>query len=341
MSFRFFVALGAASLLFVPDLAHACEPPSCTASTTPRGGNLPGNAIAIPYRAGSGAPAFRLVDGAGADIATTLKPDAWSGGQLLVPTKPLPAGRVDLVWNETCGSTGEVHRSFSVGSDFALPTAIGTLEAVNRQVGALTVNTASGSCVNEVQAVTFDLQIDPTKELRAYREVVAYEISIDGDPMGWRFYGSSIEADDGPLQFATIHSVCGDRKPYDDNGPALGIHTLSVKAHVAGATTDPPPVTRKINLSCTDDTQPDPSDGAVTVPTSAPQTDRAASNAGPAATTTAAPAPSSAPDSSSGCHASSSSQHEPLSLLALVGMATWLRRKAAALSASRAASRTR
>lgn len=343
MSSRFFVALGATALLFVPDIAHACTAPLCTGSTVPRGGNLPSNAIAIPYLPGSGAPTFKLVDGAGADIATTVKSDPWSGGQLLVPTKALPAGKVDLVFAETCGGPGgEQRKSFSVGSDVALPNAVGTLKAVNRAVGDITVSTSSGSCINHVQAVTFDLQIDPTNELRAYREVISYRVAVDGEDMIWPGYGSSVEADDGPLTFARIHAVCSDRKAGDNNGPPLGIHTLSVKAHVAGATTDPPPALLAINLSCTDATQPEQPKSAVDVPTStpSPHVDPPPSNA-PAASSPAAPAPNSASDDTSGCNASRSSTGSPFALLALAGFVTWLRRKAAGPRASRAASRTK
>jgi MYXO-CTERM domain-containing protein len=51
----------------------------------------------------------------------------------------------------------------------------------------------------------------------------------------------------------TLHAACGTRNQSDDNGPALGVHEIGMRAHVAGAASDPSEVVGFFNFSCTDE----------------------------------------------------------------------------------------
>lgn len=331
MRSRVFLAalVGTALLVASQRPAAACSPPSCRAATAPRGGNIPNNAPAIPFLAGTPttpAPSFRLVAG-DTTIATTLKTDSsYGAGSLLVPSAPLPSGGVDLVWDEACGNPQpvEVRRHFSVGSPVALPTAAGAVTATNRTVGTRNVGTASGSCTTDIEAVSFDITLDPTTELRGYREITTFEIRLDDQAVAWPYYGTAREADDGPLTIATLHAACGTRASYDDNGAPLGIHTVSVRAHVAGATTDPPAVSTNVNFSCTDATVPPPPAETKDAGVAEPNDDRHVVEKDGAPEPTNA---TSAPASDSGCTMTHAQASSPLAIFGLFALAALRRRK--------------
>jgi hypothetical protein len=197
-----------------------------------------------------------VLDPNNAEVLTTVKPDPWwTGGFLLVPTTPLGTGNgYHLTYVESCsfGATaGEVKQAFDVGSSVTLPTSAGALHGTGRVVGPRNVPTSSGSCTSKIDAVAIDVRIAPTPELLSFAPITSFKVFIDGQEATDTYYGRGKVDADG-IVVTTIVAACGTRAPSDSNGPTLGVHKIGVRAHVAGAATDPPEVVASFNFSCTD-----------------------------------------------------------------------------------------
>ena len=256
-------AAGLAAVAFVAvctatQNAAACSPSPCEpARLIGAGLTIPRNAPALPYVASSGgSTTMRLLDSTNTEVATSLSTDSWwPYGSLLAPTGPLAVGTGHhLAYVETCtmlGASPNGSRSFGVGPATPLPTKLGTLHGANWKVGPLQVATSSGSCFSSIEAVTIDLRLTPSTELAAYAALTGYKLRVDGAPARNAYYGYGTTDAHGIALFR-VHAACGQRNGAEDNGVTLGEHDIELSAHVAGATTDPPPVVTRLRFSCTD-----------------------------------------------------------------------------------------
>lgn len=247
--------------------ARACAPSQCTESTVAPAKSgvpvtLPANAPALPYAiwepSGPTPQTLHVLDGAGGEVATTTKSDPWwRGVKLLGFAAPLAAGTgYHLDYIETCSgsvpSNIAASRAFDVGPATPLPTSLGTTHGAGRVVGSLDVSTSTGSCYAKIQAVSIDVRLVPSPELLAWVNTAGFKVQVDGQEYNAAWYGTAKAGADGIL-VTKLHAACGTRVSGDDNGPTLGVHTVTIHAHVAGATVDPPPVTTTLNFSCTDE----------------------------------------------------------------------------------------
>jgi MYXO-CTERM domain-containing protein len=199
-----------------------------------------------------------VLNSGNAEVPTTSQTDPWwAGGQLLVPNAALAEGTgYHLSYAETCaeGATpGDVSRAFDVGAASPFPSTLGALHGAHRVVGPRSVVTSKGSCVSSIRAVAIDVLVTPSAELRAYAGVTGFNVSVDGSPAASIYYGDA-KLDAEGLLVTTLYAACDARDPADLNGPALGVHTIGVRAHRAGALTDPPEITGQWRFSCTDAT---------------------------------------------------------------------------------------
>ena len=259
------LSVGAAvSLVTMERAALACSPPSCSQDLVTIAGDVPASAIAFPFVEGTlvdGRPkpgsTFRLEDPTGSEVPWITKADPWwPSGSLLTPIALTSRSGYALLHNEACsqgsGPTGNnLKRLFDVVPAVDLPSSAGALGGSGREVGPRSVSSFSGSCVSMIDVVAIDLRITPTPELLAYAPIAGFKTSVDGVESGSTYYGLG-KVDGSGIVVKTLHAACGLRSPSDDNGVTLGMHTISVRAHVAGATADPPATSAAIEFSCTD-----------------------------------------------------------------------------------------
>lgn len=220
---------------------------------------MPKNVNALAYVAPTGQGAgngttFRLLGPAGAEVATTSVPDPWwAGGSLLLPENAVAEGTGwRIAYLESCtamGSDADGSRRFSFGPSATARTKAGALRADAFEVADKKVTTAAGSCVTTLEALSFDVRL--ALDVPALAPVTGYEIKVDGQSYRRVYYGAA-KMDQGEVIVDRLHAACGARQPYDDTGLTLGRHDISVVAHVAGADVDPPAVTMKVDVSCTD-----------------------------------------------------------------------------------------
>lgn len=250
-----------ASLVGIPDDAKACEPPPCAQArvATRAGTAVPTSTTAFPYfpsqhyatAPDGGEQVFRLLDPQGAEIALSVQDDPkWSGGKLLVPNAPLTASTgYRIAYDESCGNpSGPVERAFAVSGQSALPYVAGTLFGKDPVVGARDVPTSSGSCYESVEAVAIDLRLAPSKELAAFAPLTAFTVLVDGQETVTSYYGEA-NADGNDLAVGTLVALCAPNGSAFGN-VSLGEHTVALRAHVAGAASDPLEVTTKLWFSC-------------------------------------------------------------------------------------------
>lgn len=259
-----FALVSSASLVGLPADAKACEPPPCSqARVAPRSGVMvPTNTTAFPYvpsqdfgtASDGGEQVFRLLDPQGAEVALSVQDDPkWPGGKLLVPSAPLTASvGYRVTYDESCGSpAGPVERAFTVSGQSALPFAAGTLFGTAPVVGARNLPTASGSCFESAEAVAIDLRLAPSKELAAFAPLTAFTVLVDGQETLTSYYGEA-NAKGSELAVGTLVALCDPDGSSAFGNVSLGEHTVAVRAHVAGAESDPPEITTTLWFSCND-----------------------------------------------------------------------------------------
>jgi MYXO-CTERM domain-containing protein len=212
---------------------------------------VPANAPALPYaQVSSGLPGSgQLRNVAGQAIATTTVDDSYlsplladccraSAFRLVEPQQPLTPGQnYTLDLPEMCLSggppPGPFHLSFQAGPPSALPTSIGT--------------------------VTYDeslgLLLTPSPELAAFLPVTLFSINGQSNVDTYNWYGTYAESQNtyGPYVLFPRDGddfyAFGCPAAFDAGRPVTQV-TETISAHVAGALTDPPPLTATFDFNC-------------------------------------------------------------------------------------------
>lgn len=167
-----------------------------------------------------------------------------------MPSAPLKEGtRYHLTYKEACGTPKDVSVEFDVGPRATLPIAAGTLSGKAPVVGQASVSSSRGSCFEEAETVRIDLLLTPTAELLAFAPLTSFTMTIDGQKFAAKYYGKAKREGDG-LIVGTLEALCSPSSSALTNAK-LGVHTIGIQAHVAGAASDPPEVTTTLMLSCT------------------------------------------------------------------------------------------
>lgn len=252
--------------------ADACSKSSyCTysASVSPATGlSMPANAPAIvlfPSDASpSVAPLPQLFDANGDPVSIDVV-TGWPE-LLVVPKAPLAAGHTyKLRFDDGCdgykpveaGTSIPVERSVATTSESPLPQTTGSVKLVSYEVRPTHVYIGS-QCYTDIKAAVATLNLEPSSDLLPYMPVSMIEVSVDGVKWNRSRYGSLAQLPnvDGPSQDSTrvplqMFAAC-EKPPLQDTdeGVTPGKHTVSVQAHVAGASKDPAPALIEIDLQC-------------------------------------------------------------------------------------------
>jgi hypothetical protein len=126
---------------------------------------------------------------------------------------------------------------FSVIAPAPLPTRLGTVTATRKTIGPCPPGKSGGR-----DLATLDVTMAP--EMAPFLGAVMLTLSSEGRVIERTDYGQS----DAKVSFG-VAAACGGADPgCMDNVLAPGTHTFSIAAHVAGATSDPPPVSTTIEL---------------------------------------------------------------------------------------------
>ncbi len=227
------------------------------------GATVPSNAPGVAWHPGWPSPAnggtgFQLLAMDGTTVSAALTGDPWtSGAYVLTPSAPLTAGADYRVrYDERCdfpnivdaGPNGApMEQSFHIGPVAALPSALGSA-SVRRSVQSISVPSSSGQCFTTIDAVVVEVLVQIAPTLEPFLPIAQFRASVDGSPAAPTTYGSITPTAN---VVARLHAACGARKQGDDNGPALGVHQVTVDAHLAGAPALPS-VTLSVPFVCTD-----------------------------------------------------------------------------------------
>jgi hypothetical protein len=256
-------------------VSDACSPPLCTkAYLAPADGTtLPTTAPALFFQ-----PA--RWNGPYDSDAGLVLPTLWSGGQemlltpaeqpdgtwLLSPVQAFQSGvQYELRYNEACtdpypqdGGAPEVVQSFTATGQGPVSTSIGKLSVEYATTQPWTVVTSSGSCTTSLWASVVYIGLAFDASLKPYLATTTITTKVDGETWASSPYGvddlpaSSYSQAQAARKFNRIFGACyGEGTASDDKGVGLGPHTLEIRAHVAGATSDPPPQTLEIYVGCT------------------------------------------------------------------------------------------
>ena len=136
-----------------------------------------------------------------------------------------------------------------------LPTDAGVLTANEHAPETIYAGTASGSCTTRFVAATAQLALDPSAALKPYLPLTRIVATVDGKPWAVSEYGDL--ALQGSTQFVPyrgalqLYARCvRTTGSVDDDGLTLGLHHVEVRAHVAGATEDPPALVMDVHFAC-------------------------------------------------------------------------------------------
>lgn len=256
-----------------------------------KGTQVPANVAAVPFTSDSvrDAGAIRLFDSTNTEIPTTIQDDpagfptepVFVSRKLLVPTSPLAEGKNShLKFASDCDAEGkEVEWGLDVGPSQSL-IAIGTLSgeaAVGTKLvdpkdahydcGVHTpdvIEVGNSNAADTVEAVAIDLRLKPTPELQAFAPVTGFIISVDGQERQRTAYGEAQASGDG-LIVGRLRASC-DPSAATLGEATAGTHTVGVRAHVAGTTSDPPEVTTTLTFSCGGESSGSPDGGAASSP---------------------------------------------------------------------------
>jgi hypothetical protein len=160
-------------------------------------------------------------------VPATLTGDPFAKSfRLLVPSAPLaPGPGYTLKVKETCSggglttSTSTLERTFDVGPIATLPSTIGTL------------TTTPGGAI--------DVKLSP--EMVAFLPTAALSLLVTGGDKATGDYGY------GAVTADTIHTAV---YPCMFTYETVIKVSATLRAHIAGATSDPPPVTQDFNVIC-------------------------------------------------------------------------------------------
>lgn len=272
------------SLLFPCSSAHAeagRAPPRCGVSVAPGNSvlvpaNLPA-IVASPSSVAEGAQrvtvaAFGGIDGTaeGTSFADEVEKTAdprVRGATLFLPKSTLPEGTTfEAGFDVDCNGidTSTITR-FATKAPSELPTTMGTL------------TTRAGAPPNGAE-----IFIDATPELLAFLPVTMFEIETRAGVIVAAQYGGAQLGEGGRIRIvspATMPlALC------EPNTEGTHLESVSLRAHVAGAESDPPPVAFDIAIACTRAAA-----GTPTSTTTSSSADEDASDAGGCATSPGSP----------------------------------------------------
>jgi hypothetical protein len=293
------VALLALAICAVEKEARACSWAGYCGKVADRlapgsGATIPANAPGLAVHAGAGSTvqAFELRAGdGGPPPRTTL--DTASFETILKLADPLvPGTQYELSVVTRCPSSDDGGPSlktttgiFEVGEARAMPTTIGQakVDYLLAKIGGRYghhIDAPLTSWTDGVATVA-QITIEPSSELTPFLPVTKFSVFVDGSLWASSHYGHGTgsyepKPDLVSIQdFSRIHAYCEGRAPMgsacEPGTAAPGTHGVEIRAHLAGAASDPAPIFLTVDLACPDagaESDVDAGDGASTGETS-------------------------------------------------------------------------
>lgn len=238
--------------------------PTCQIELRPRGGaKIPANAPALVALTND-ASGVKTTLGAGkltpAEAVLTTVPDPRSRALLLVPDAELkPTPQLQLSIEGTCSDSIEpkATTTFEVGPSAPLPTVAGTL--------------ALGTPKADQRATP--IVFTPSVELAPFLPLTMFDLKVAGKPEVWGTvaYGNALPTA-GAVELgigwrdALSRGITSKIGLCADGDVGKKTIALTLEAHVAGATSDPPAVPLDVTIECDPPPAPPPvgpSDGGV------------------------------------------------------------------------------
>lgn len=233
-------------LLALSPLAWPCSPGPCSGGfVVPKdGATVPANLPAlvwIPRRGSSGPdgePELRAASGEVKPL--TLEND---DGLLLLRAEGLTPGGYTLKTPAHCryvyGERDRDHteRSFTLGPEAPLPTALGALRVTPGQEAKLEVSTGVGSCSLEVPAATVEVVLEPHASAEPWMPALLFTTLVDGKR--W-FAAHDLNAEYAPGASwrgrgqDLLFTACGEDADWVDGSLPPGTHTVQLQARLAG-----------------------------------------------------------------------------------------------------------
>ncbi len=302
-----------AALLAAP--AEACSYVACQGwapdwATPAKGETIPANAPALAvamalHPGGVPLPTMTLVGPDAATLPVTVTRDSWDPGVALVYLDaPLTPGLAVDMTATGCQVNVPWQGDFLVGPAAATPTSAGSL-VVTVQIETVTVPVGTGACTGQFTGPTARLNWTPDPTLLPWLPLTQVVVSVDGKewartpygPEGGKLIRKPWHFFDFDPQVVVTSCTDGPVNPawMTPPGVAQGKHTIELQVHIAGMTSNPPPLTAKVTLNCAPnppgadalggaDTQADGLAGADTVQvqgTPRQEPSRSGCNAGP------------------------------------------------------------
>lgn len=271
---RWILIVTFALLAVLHSRARACSAPYCSPSVLapPTGAIIPSNAPALFFdparvldRPATGAADVTLLDGAGMAVPMDALTDPqFTGGvqgspYLLIPRTPLtPSASYRLRFSAPCGGDKQdggvplTEQAFTTSAAVPQPATAGDLKIAPQRTQTITVSTRRGSCVYDIVASTAAFELQPSEELKPWLPLARFTTTVDGILWASTGYGADPAASATYRGVETVFAACPPSDPSDDSGLSLGPHHVELQVHIAGATTDPPPLSVEVNLTCPD-----------------------------------------------------------------------------------------
>lgn len=219
------------------------------------GSSVPANARVLVVRAWQFVDILRselhLKDQSGVEFSLEFSTD---GDDLYVfPVQTfVPGGRYCLSFAFACPVLPNRILSgvscFQAGPIAPVPLESGEISIVEIRRDDLGVSSVQGSCTSDIDAMIVRYAIAPSENLRPFLALTRFEILVDrslAEPFVWSrsFFGEELEGFDGARVESRIpggrhadqvFARCSGWSESEDCGLAPGIHTLEVRAQIAG-----------------------------------------------------------------------------------------------------------
>lgn len=205
-----------------------------------RKGSLPANAPAMVFipSQGWGAHPVQDYEIELRDQDQTVVPvsfEAEGDRYLIRPARAMNGPQLSMRYRDLCGSFPATYTfPVTVTAPAALPTSAGTARLRNEHADY----SGLPSCLPAKVHMVVDVTMSP--ELRAYRGLTRWEITYKGKTTTVA-YGDLQSSDE--VAYVQLEDLCGPGVE-SVGGP------VTIAAHVAGATSDPPPLQLTVNARC-------------------------------------------------------------------------------------------
>jgi MYXO-CTERM domain-containing protein len=185
----------------------------------------------------------------GSIVPTTMVPDTESSEYLIKPSQPLDVGTYKFRYRRLCtylNPTGYDETLVFIGAATPLPSVVGTAQ-VRSQVAEMAGST---TCLPLKVDAVVDVTMSP--EFAAYQELARYRVTFRLQPLQLPSYlprDPPGEVDYGNIPYSTavlsfpIRDTC-------ELGQERIQGRLEIAAHIAGATSDPPPLVVDVDVAC-------------------------------------------------------------------------------------------